>query len=194
VSRAENDHYPTPGWAVNAVVPVVDRYIAESGDEFEVFDPAAGGGALLLPFVGKTRVSGMEIGDFGADEKLNVVRGDFLAAKAPNDGTSRIIVMNPPYGGSANLAQRFVEHAFEWCGPDGVVVALLRMNWIADGGRRHGRHALMRRIGTPDVYVLTKRPSFTGNGKTDASTYAWFVWDACERNEVGKFTLLDVSP
>jgi hypothetical protein len=27
-----------------------------------------------------------------------------------------------------------------------------------------------------DVYVLSKRPSFSGNGKTDATAYAWFLF------------------
>lgn len=26
------------------------------------------------------------------------------------------------------------------------------------------------------LYVMSKRPSFTGNG-TDATSYSWFVWD-----------------
>jgi hypothetical protein len=28
----------------------------------------------------------------------------------------------------------------------------------------------------PDVFVLSDRPSFTENGKTDASEYGYWVW------------------
>lgn len=27
------------------------------------------------------------------------------------------------------------------------------------------------------LVVLSKRPSFTGDGKTDGTGYAWFIWD-----------------
>jgi len=30
------------------------------------------------------------------------------------------------------------------------------------------------------MFVLSKRPSFTGKG-TDATDYAWFVWDKTDR-------------
>ena len=188
--RSEHDNYPTPEWVVNLIVPVVNQC-----RDLPIFDPAAGGGALLKPFKAQGRcVSGMDIRSFPRLVALNIEQGDFLEAPLPTDGLSRIVVMNPPYGGAKNLAQRFLEKTLQWCGPEGSVFALLRLNWIADGGKLHGRHALMRRIGTPDVYVLTKRPSFTGDGKTDASAYAWFVWSAAERKKSGRFTLLDVSP
>ncbi len=46
-----------------------------------------------------------------------------------------------------------------------------------------GTGAILRCIGAAfpdefpcDVFVLSRRPSFLGNGMTDSSAYAWFVW------------------
>ena len=33
------------------------------------------------------------------------------------------------------------------------------------------------------LYVLSKRPSFTGKG-TDSAAYAWFVWDNSKTQEI----------
>jgi hypothetical protein len=33
------------------------------------------------------------------------------------------------------------------------------------------------------LYILSQRPSFTGKG-TDATAYAWFVWDGSDKQEV----------
>jgi len=36
------------------------------------------------------------------------------------------------------------------------------------------------------LHVISKRPSFTGGG-TDATEYAWFIWDNTDRIERGIF-------
>ena len=70
---------------------------------------------------------------------------------------------NPPF----NLALEVIQHAMTM---SSVVCMLLRINFLAS----QKRAAWMRRY-TPSIYVLPKRPSFTG-GKTDACEYAWFCW------------------
>ena len=103
--------------------------------------------------------------------------GDFLSpdwrfAEGPIDA----IVMNPPYGGRKNWAWRFVALGLERVRPGGLVVALLRTNFLADGASltpcrpdwlRDGRMPFERR--------LDRRPSFTGKG-ADATTYCWAAW------------------
>lgn len=53
-----------------------------------------------------------------------------------------------------------------------VVCMLLRVNFLGSQKR-----AAWMRANTPSVYVLPKRPSFKSDGKTDATEYAWFLWD-----------------
>lgn len=80
--------------------------------------------------------------------------------------------MNPPY----THALEFVKVGLSLTrssSVEGVVAALLRINWMAGQGRRDFHQAW-----PCDVWVLPKRPSFTGDGKTDATEYAWFVWGA----------------
>lgn len=78
-----------------------------------------------------------------------------------------LVVGNPPYRDAekhitAALALRPKCAAF-----------LLRLGFLA-GAKRAG---FWRENPPSEVHVLSKRPSFTGDGRTDGSEYGWFVWD-----------------
>ena len=53
---------------------------------------------------------------------------------------------------------------------------LLRLNYLGS----ITRHDWWKEYSPTSLYVLSKRPSFTGKG-TDATDYAWFVWDKTTR-------------
>lgn len=80
-----------------------------------------------------------------------------------------LIFTNPPF----SLAQEFIDHSTKHAN---TVFMLLRLNYLGAIKRYEWWKA------NPPValYVLSKRPSFTGSG-TDATDYAWFVWDKTER-------------
>ena len=75
-----------------------------------------------------------------------------------------LIFTNPPF----SIAQEFIEHSLEHAK---CVVMLLRINFL--GSKK--RYDFWKKNPASAMYVLTKRPSFTGKG-TDATEYAWFVW------------------
>jgi hypothetical protein len=75
------------------------------------------------------------------------------------------IVMNPPY----SLAEAFVYRAVATAHVY-PVFALLRVGWL-----EAARRAAWNLANPCDVYVLSPRPRFI-NGRSDACTYAWFVW------------------
>jgi hypothetical protein len=75
----------------------------------------------------------------------------------------RVVVTNPPFSQSLEFVEACLRRA-------PIVVMLLRLNWLAS----QKRNPFLREH-TPSVYILPRRPSFTGTG-TDATDYAWFVW------------------
>lgn len=77
------------------------------------------------------------------------------------------IVTNPPY----KLALECMQACVASEAP--VVAMLLRTNILES----RKRAAFWRKHAPSALYALSKRPSFTGNGKTDGTGYAWFVWD-----------------
>ena len=75
-----------------------------------------------------------------------------------------LILTNPPF----SLAQEFIEHSMSLAP---TVIMLLRINFL--GSQK--RYNFWQQFPPDGLYILSKRPSFTGKG-TDATDYAWFIW------------------
>jgi hypothetical protein len=75
-----------------------------------------------------------------------------------------LIFTNPPF----SLAQEFIEHSMSLAP---TVIMLLRLNFL--GSQK--RYDFWQQFPPDGLFILSKRPSFTGKG-TDAIDYAWFVW------------------
>lgn len=85
------------------------------------------------------------------------------------NGNVDLILTNPPF----SLAQEFIDHAIPRAN---TVIMLLRINFLGS----IARHEWWKNNQPTALYVLSKRPSFSGKG-TDATDYAWFVWDKTGR-------------
>lgn len=163
--KQAGEFYRTPGWCVKALLNAWrPRYSVRA------FDPCVGDGAIPRAydavdpwparrwFVYDTDLSARPQG-FAIGEAY---QEDFLIVP-PSPTKYDLCIMNPPY----SRAEEFVREA---CARAREVAALLRLGFLASQKR-----AGWLRRDTPDVYVLPRRPSFTGGG-TDATDYAWFVW------------------
>lgn len=161
MTRREHDFYPTPTAAVEAIYPYVK--VGSGG----VFDPAAGDGAILDVWRTRgVRTAGLDIQPQLFSESMNIRTQDALGIDPWGTWgrAETVVVMNPPY----KHAREFVARALAECD---TVFALLRLGFLGSRGRRDF-HVRQR----PDVFVLSWRPSFTGNGKVDMTDYAWFHW------------------
>jgi len=168
-TRHPDDHYATPSWCVDALRLVLPRF------DGLVIDAGCGEGAILEA-LGHAPVIGVELAHARAQLAIakghRIVEADFLAY---SDRNVRAVIMNPPY----KLAKEFVDHAMRLVQlNDGFVAALLRLPFLA-GQKRRG----WWQDNPADVYVLSRRPSFTGKG-TDSCDYAWFVWGPGPRGRV----------
>lgn len=156
MTRRAHDFYETPDWCVRLAM---EHIPLPPGRWLE---PAAGHGALIRAS-GHAYWSAIEVRPEAADHlDVPTTIGDFLAME-PRDGEFDAVVTNPPY----SQAEAFARHALGWA-PH--VVMLLRLAFLSSQ-----RRAGFIRETKPDVYVLPKRPSFTGKG-TDSYDYAWFHW------------------
>ena len=162
--RRPADYYPTPTWCTALLL---EELHLPGGRWLE---PCAGDGAILRAVssvrddvvwhTGDIRASGGVVADHPAVARHTT--GDFLSMTPP-EVPYDVLLTNPPY----SLAMEFVRHGLLMADH---VVMLLRLNFLASGGR-----AAFMREHTPSVYVLPNRPSFTGKG-TDSIEYAWFHW------------------
>lgn len=188
------DYYATPQWCVRAILPTIRKRLstldrARGGvpkpEQWALLDAGCGDGNILRELVSafpESLCEGVDsdpaLLDTARLRNLPVTECDFLSIKA---GPWHAVVMNPPFSD----ALRFVSHAIDLVQPQGgFVVALLRLPWLAGANRL----AFHREHGS-DIYVLPKRPDFTGGGG-DRTEYCWFVFRG-EPGFGGRWTLLD---
>lgn len=164
------DFFPTPAWCVDWLLRAVDL---PGGNWLE---PSAGDGAIIRAVNARrddVRWSAVEIReDDSVKAGLSTARrrwfGDFLlwAPEIVRTTPHAVVLGNPPYCDAAAHVAKALE-----CAP--IVAFLLRLNFLGSAKRLNfWRHH------PADVYVLSDRPSFDGEG-TDATEYAWFVWGQC---------------
>lgn len=163
--RHERDFYETPPEAVHSIAHLLPR----AG---YVYDAGCGSGALVRhagSVLSGAYVTGVDlVPQVEAGEHYDEVHAvDWLEFEEDQPSTTKMVITNPPY----SKAREFIDHALDLVGPEGHVWALLRLGFLASQRRFHWwqQHPA-------DVYVLSKRPSFTGNGRTDASAYMWAAW------------------
>ncbi len=165
--RRDFDFYPTAGgrpaivngkptavWAAQSLyrrLPVIAR----------VAEPCVGTGDLIA---GRTDVEWTN----DVDERRDATYHLNAASPAAWNTFPRVpwIVTNPPFDVAALILACALDHAI-----DGVAM-FLRLSFLEPTEGR--AHLLSRR--PPTRQLVLPRISFTGDGKTDNVTCAWFVW------------------
>jgi SAM-dependent methyltransferase len=176
--RHPDDFYATPAWATRAILRRL-----RVGPGHRVLEPGCGTGAILKEIVatGAHAVGIESHADRAAEaaKHASVACGDYLRTLelAPAHRYD-LVLGNPPF----KHAREFVEKALT---QGAGVCMLLRLSWLASRSRADFHRAHPSR-----VFILPRRPSFTPDGKTDASEYAWFAWGFGG----GTWEILDVGP
>ncbi|MDF1699592.1 MAG: hypothetical protein P1V36_00335 [Planctomycetota bacterium] len=166
--RDKLDRYYTPDYLANQLVGLLDREELHT-----VVEPSVGGGAFVNAVYkhtkGKATVVGVDL-DPEADGKDIVDEfylGKFeeVAHLVENDYPSvTAVVGNPPFYAAEVQVRQSLEMA-------PVVGFILRLSFLATMRRAK----FWSETPLSEVYVLCRRPSFTGGG-TDAADYGFFVW------------------
>lgn len=147
----EKDFYPTPKHALESIIPKLDRVL--------IWEPCCGDRRLI---------NWLKEAGFNADgaDLRDPIPCDFLKVKNTGPAIWPTILTNPPF----SLAQEFIEQA-RACALE--VYMLLPLGFLGTQKRAEWWKANEPQA----LFVLSKRPSFTG-GPTDSAEYAWFYWGA----------------
>lgn len=145
--RMTNDMYPTPAATIDSLLAVMSIPNWASFHE-----PCRGNGAIY---------DKVQLADRTHCEIAEGI--DYLSTDI---GTVDLIISNPPFSLALEFLQKSLQEA-------GTVCYLLRLNFLGSQKRR----AFWQANRPSHVLVLSKRPCFTGDGKTDSIEYAWFCWD-----------------
>lgn len=189
--RQTNDFYETPPWLTRAVMPLLAPMLPKDP---LILEPAAGAGAIIdvvddyLTKAGKTPdIHACDI----APRRDDIAQVDFLNPHYYRNGkvvvlgescnNYDLVITNPPY----LTAQDFIRYSRAWLAPDGagLIAMLLRINFLGSQKR-----AKWMRANVPHILAVSpKRPRFsisptTGKLGSDATEYAWFIWDLFRRH------------
>lgn len=168
--RKEADFYATP---LETVYALLDNYGDIDPNDL-ILEPSAGNGNIIQALRNRGYQNFIEAVELRESELNNL---DKLASEVSIcdflmdfEATCKydVIIGNPPY----SLAQKFIDKSLELLAPGGRLIFLLRTNFLESQKRFEWWQDK-----TPNgLYVLNKRPSFTGKG-TDATSYSWFIWE-----------------
>ena len=161
-NRDQTDFYRTPAHAVESLFQAVKP-------PAPTLDPCAGDGGLIraavqLPGRMAHRFAGVEIDPLlvaaAREDGLPVVFGDGLERSWRGEH----VLMNPPYNNALAWVQKGVEAA--------TCSALVRLGFLAT----QKRLAFWQNSPPTAVVILSRRPSFRSDGKTDSADYCWVHW------------------
>ena len=163
--RDKLDRYYTPRPLAGALVGAIRL---NEREPCRVLEPSVGGGAFLDFVSLHHAVFACDI-DHNAEGlkipgKFDSFVCDFLQLECDDVDW---IIGNPPYSD----AERHCIHAIK--NARNGVAFLLRLGFLASAKRKQ----FWKEYPPTRVIVLSERPSFTGDGKTDGQEYAFFVWE-----------------
>ena len=165
--RREADFYETPEWCTRALMESLEIDIALS---HKIVEPCAGNGAIsrvIKEYVPKCTLVQYELNKNKKLEQYgDVTFGDFLK-NVRKDRDVNYVITNPPF----TYSQEFID-ACRTNYPNAEIIMLLPFSFLGSAKR----HDWWKK-NTPNMFsVLSDRPSFTDDGKTDSSVYAWYRW------------------
>lgn len=170
--RNEADFYKTP---LDSVYSLLDNYNDISEND-SILEPGAGNGNIIRALRErgyKNHISAIELRQ-EEEATLKEIADhvgifDFVDnAGKIGDLKYDVIIGNPPY----TMAKEFIDISLSMLRPGGRLIFLLRTNFLESKRRfEWWQDKLPNKL-----YVLAKRPSFTGKG-TDATSYSWFIWE-----------------
>lgn len=168
--RDEHDFYPTPIELCRAAINLIPAHFVMPNQP-QILDPGCGNGVwgrAIAERYPSAYITGVELRDVPMPNEYHELhRGDFLDLYIP--GRYDLVIGNPPY----KFAEQFIRKSFDLLHGPGIVLMLLRLAFLEGQARTKGlwaEHPPRR------VAVLGRRPSFTGDGKTDATAYALYLW------------------
>lgn len=170
--RIESDFYATPLWCIERLL----KYWKPSPGDY-ILDPCAGSGnfGLVLGKNFSNQIDASEIRDEEKDKLSSIYENVRIEDCRKSKLFYDVVITNPPY----SLAQEIITHYLEVI-KSRETIMLLRVPFLES----KKRYEFWQKHPINKLYVLSERPSFRGNGKTDATAYGWFIWDDSEEQEI----------
>jgi hypothetical protein len=173
-ARRARDNYPTPPEVAALLPALLDRRYPGWDEARTLLEPSAGCGFLLQAVEDRSIQRRIAV-ELDVRHRSDLEQWadqvhcpeDFRFYTPPQ---VELVFANPPYTHSAYFLQKCLS-SLSGRGL-GLVAFLLPLSFLGSTGR----HTWLQAYPPTGLAALSKRPSFTGDGGTDAVEYAWMVW------------------
>jgi len=166
--RREADFYETPEWCTRALL---DSLKEEINPNTRIIEPCAGHGAISRVIKEYFPQCTLVQYELNRNNKLHeygdATFGDFFKNVKYDESVSMVIT-NPPF----TYSQEFIDTCKENY-PNAVIIMLLPFSFLGSAKR----YEWWLNNKPNKFYVLSDRPSFTNDGNSDSSVYAWYRWN-----------------
>jgi len=144
----------------------------------KILDPCGGNGNFGLVLRNHYEENIIDVIEIREEERVGLHKiyddvriGNCLDYKTHYD----VVITNPPY----SIAKEIITHYLDIIKPRETIM-LLRVPFLESDKR----YKFWQEHPVNKLYVLSKRPSFRGNKKTDATAYGFFIWDNSDKQEI----------
>ncbi len=169
--RKPNDFYKTPIELCRSALKI----LPEGFPSFRVLDPGCGDGVWGKAYreiksLEDSMLIGVDIRDVGELPEYDKVHiGDFRNFYDPILGFN-LVFGNPPY----RFAEEFIDISLDVLREGGYLLFLLRLAFL-ESDKRYKKY-YNSGLNPKEVYVSTRRISFTENKKSDNTAYGIYLW------------------
>jgi hypothetical protein len=179
------DYYVTPQKEIEKFLHAFAK-IQDFSKIERILDPCCGGDERndpSYPIVLQKLGIGKSIStmDIRQDSRADII-GNYLFETDIKSQHFDMIITNPPFNCALSIIQKALNDVVD----GGLVVMLLRLNFLESKGRRLFFAEFMPR----DIFVHPTRISFTPDGKTDSIVHAHFVWRKTEKRQYSRLFIL----
>lgn len=190
---ARTDDYPTPKYLARwAVDRALSYFSSESFNRLKFLEPGCGTSHPFYDMAVEMGCKSTGVDNRGKkftiidkkDKRSKVFKGVDFVDEWKTRTRYDIICTNPPF----SRAEEFVRKSYDLLNNQGVMIFLLKLPFLCS----MERIPLWKEIPLFELNVIQKRPSFSGDGKTDATEYAFYVWHKLNDEETDRYRLEDV--
>lgn len=182
--RIPSDNYATPPaiakWTVDRCQQISEKYCGKPNAKLTMLEPGCGDNAPFCRYASSLGMNAFAVDSRPVPKRSSVTvfpETNFLdmpgeASAAIYGQRYDVIATNPPF----IFGIEFIIRCLDILSPRGVAAFNMKLSFIST----QGRYKFFDERPPSEIHVLSKRPSYAFNGRTDSAEYCVLFWNGTD--------------